>query len=272
MVPILKWAGGKTQLLEFIKSNMPKEYNRYYEPFMGGGAVIFDIQPEEAIINDVNKQLMNLYIQVRDNPTQLLYTIDKLDSISCDKEYYYWMRKAYNDKIIGEELDSTCAALMIWGNKHCFNGLYRVNNKGLFNVPYNNKVNGKSVDADNLMKIASYLQKSKVSIRCGDFEEVCKDVHEGDFVYFDSPYIPVSKTADFTDYTKGGFSLKDHQRLAELFRYLDQIGAKLMLSNNDVPLIYELYREFNIKTVDVKRMINRNASKRVGKEVLVTNY
>ena len=161
---------------------------------------------------------------------------------------------------------------MIWINKHCFNGLYRVNGKGLFNVPYNNKVRGKSIDEENLNAISEFLQSYDISIYCKDFEIVCRDVQRDDFVYLDSPYVPVNDTADFTDYTKDGFTLEDHERLAELFHRLDSIGAKVMLSNNDVPLVHSLYSGYNIQKLDVKRMINSNAAKRTGKEVLITNY
>lgn len=272
MSPVLKWAGGKTQLLDPIMAKMPKTYNKYYEPFIGGGAVWLAVMPEHAVINDINEQLINLYRQMKENAETVIAYVNELDSVSCDKDFYYNIRERYNAKIASCTLDAECAALMIWINKHCFNGLYRVNGKGLFNVPYNNKANGRSIDESNLSAIAEYLQHADIVIACRDFEDVCKDVCAGDFVYFDSPYIPVSDTADFTDYTKGGFTLDDHKRLSLLFHRLDGIGAKVMLSNNDVPLVYELYNGYMIQSLDVKRMINRNASKRTGKEVIVTNY
>lgn len=272
MTPVLKWAGGKTQLLDSIALRMPKTYNRYYEPFIGGGAVLLSITPEKAFINDINKQLINLYGQLKENVVEVLLIVNELDSLSCNKELYYNLRKRYNEKISVGIFDAECAALMIWINKHCFNGLYRVNRNGLFNVPYNNRISGKSVDEKNIMMISEYLKNADVSISCLDFEPFCQDVRMGDFVYFDSPYIPESNTAKFTDYTKDGFTLDDHERLAALFRNLDKIGAKILLSNNDVPLVYSLYQGYNIQTVEVKRMINRNADKRTGKEVLITNY
>lgn len=272
MSPVLKWAGGKTQLLNPITAKMPKAYNRYYEPFIGGGAVWLAIMPKQASINDTNEQLINLYLQMKENSQTVISFVNELDSVPCNKDFYYSIRERYNRKITSYVLDAECAALMIWINKHCFNGLYRVNKKGLFNVPYNNRVNGKSIDENNLEAIADYLKSANVSITCRDFEEVCEEVRAGDFVYFDSPYIPVSDTADFTNYTKSGFSFEDHQRLAALFRHLDNIGALIMLSNNDVLLVHELYSDFRIQSLDVKRMINRNASKRTSKEVLVTNY
>lgn len=272
MSPILKWAGGKTQLLDPIKARLPETYNTYYEPFIGGGAVLFSVSPNTAMINDSNEQLINLYMQLKSAPELLIQILSDFDSIPCDKDFYLSMREKYNRKIILRELDAECAALMIWINKHCFNGLYRVNGKGLFNVPYNNKTNGKSFDSDNILAIGKYLKDCNISISCADFEKACQMVQAGDFVYFDSPYLPVSETADFTDYTKDGFQLADHERLADLFARLDKKGAKVMLSNNDVSMVHSLYRDYNIQSLSVKRTINRNASNRTGKEVLITNY
>lgn len=270
--PVLKWAGGKTQLLEPIAARMPASYNNYYEPFIGGAAVLFNLTPERAFVNDVNRQLVNLYEQLKTSAETIIEKINAMDAIPCSKELYYAIREKYNAKISQQEFDADCAALMVWINKHCFNGLYRVNNKGFFNVPYNNRTGGKSIDEDNIRAISEYLQQADVTITCLDFETACSGVSAGDFVYFDSPYVPESVTASFTDYTMDGFTLADHERLAELFKRLDGIGAKVMLSNNDVPLVRSLYAGYNIQALDVKRMINRNADKRTGKEVLITNY
>ena len=272
MSPVLKWAGGKTQLLGHIADNMPKEYNTYYEPFVGGAAVLLGLSPTQAFVNDVNEQLINLYAQLKTAVESVIARVNEMDATPCSKELYYAIREQYNEKILSREFDAECAALMIWINKHCFNGLYRVNSKGLFNVPYNNKTNGKSIDEDNIRAISEYLRNADITITCLDFENACDNVASGDFVYFDSPYIPESVTASFTDYTESGFSLTDHERLAALFKRLDKIGAKVMLSNNDVPLVHALYDGYHIQSLDVKRMINRNANKRFGREVLVTNY
>lgn len=272
MSPVLKWAGGKTQLLEQIADRMPAEYNSYYEPFIGSAAVLFGIAPKQAFINDVNEQLVNLYTQLKTAAESVIAKVNELDAMPCTKELYYRVREQYNAKIVSRSFDAECAALMIWINKHCFNGLYRVNGKGLFNVPYNNKVKGKSIDESNIRAISEYLQNSDIVITCLDFEQACESVKAGDFVYFDSPYVPESVTASFTDYTQNGFALADHERLAALFRRLDGIGAKVMLSNNDVPLVRSLYDGFDIQSIDVKRMINRDADKRTGKEVIITNY
>lgn len=270
--PFVKWAGGKKQLLDRLKARLPKSYETYYEPFIGGGALLLDVQPSRAVINDTNEQLLNVYRQLKVDAEAVINAVNILDAEPCDKDKYLEMRESYNKKIAANELDAQCAALMIWTNKHCFNGLYRVNSKGLFNVPYNNKTGGVSIDADNLRNIGIFFRNNDIDIRQGDFELACSDISSGDFVYFDSPYIPISETANFTDYTKDGFSLEDHRRLAGLFRRLDSIGAKVMLSNHNVPLAHKLYDGFEIETVDVRRAINRDASKRVGKEVIVTNY
>lgn len=270
--PFVKWAGGKKQLLERLEERMPETYGRYYEPFIGGGALLLDVQPKNAVINDVNEQLLNVYRQLKTDAEAVISILRELDSVECDKEHYLKMRDEYNKKIAAHILDAECAALTIWINKHCFNGLYRVNSKGLFNVPYNNKVGGVSMSEENLRGIGLYLKSGDIEIREGDFEAACADVQAGDFVYFDSPYVPVSETANFTDYTKDGFGYEDHCRLAELFKRLDAAGVKVMLSNHNVDLVYELYDGFKIEGVDVKRAINRDASKRVGKEVIITNY
>lgn len=268
--PFVKWAGGKRQLLDRIKPLMPEKYNRYYEPFIGGGALLLNVHPENAVINDTNTQLLNVYRQLKQNPEAVIAAVNTLDKEPCNKEKYLVLRARYNEKIQAQESDIECAALFIWINKHCFNGLYRVNSKGLFNVPYNNRIEGVSVNADNLRNIGAYLQQ--VEIREGDFEKACEDVRKGDFIYFDSPYIPVNETASFTDYTKDGFTLKDHKRLARLYRRLDSSGAKILLSNHDTPLVYELYKGYKIESVNVRREINSVASNRTGKEVLITNY
>lgn len=270
--PFVKWAGGKKQLLGRLEARMPADYGRYYEPFIGGGALFLDVQPARAVINDTNEQLLNVYRQLKNDAEAVIDAIRRLDAAPCDRARYLALRESYNAKIAARLSDVEAAALMIWLNKHCFNGLYRVNAKGLFNVPYNNRSAGASADAENLRNIGLYLRRGEVEIRRGDFAEACRDVAPGDFVYFDSPYVPVSETANFTDYTKDGFSPEDHRRLAALYRELAARGARVMLSNHSVPLVYELYRGFAIEEVEVRRAINRDAAKRSGREVIITNY
>ena len=270
--PFVKWAGGKKQILPQLKERMPESYGRYFEPFIGGGALLLDVQPANAVINDVNSQLLNVYRQLKSDPEKVISILKEMDKSVCDKGHYLSIREIYNGKILNHELDPECAALTIWVNKHCFNGLYRVNSKGLFNVPYNNRATGSSMNEQNLRDIGRYLREADVEIREGDFEAACVDAEEGDFVYFDSPYVPVSTTANFTAYAKTGFGYEDHCRLAELCKHLSSKGVKVMLSNNNVELIHKLYDGFRIEPVDVRRAINRDASKRTGEEVIITNY
>lgn len=272
MKPFIKWAGGKTQLWDRIWERTPNKFETYYEPFLGGGAVLFNLRPEKAVINDINPYLINTYKQLQKDSRRIIREVNKLDRPPCNQEYYLDIRKHYNEKIEKQELDEEMAALLIWINKHCFNGLYRVNKKGLFNVPFNGKETGKSIDEKNIMDIGYYLQNNDIKILCVDFEEACKGITEKDFVYFDSPYVPVSKTAAFTDYTKDGFTYDDHLRLAALYKSLADRGVRVMLSNHDVDLVHELYGDFTLEGTEVRRFINSDATKRKGKEVIITNY
>ena len=272
IAPFVKWAGGKRQLLTQIKERMPEKYNNYFEPFVGGGAVTFALLPENALINDINKALINAYRQICNAPEVFLKAIKKLDNEMWEdgKEYYYFLREHYNDKLMKTEFDVELAALFVFINKHCFNGLYRVNGKGLFNVPYNNS-RRVSVDENLIMEISEYLQS--VKIMDGDFEVACKEAKGGDFVFIDSPYAPLNPTS-FESYTKEGFDIESHKRLAKLFDELTARGCYCMLTNHNTDLINELYgnKGYRIDIVSVKRMINSDASNRVGEEVIIWNY
>ncbi|WP_414698367.1 DNA adenine methylase [Peptacetobacter sp. AB845] len=272
VAPFLKWAGGKRQLLNQIKERMPKEYNDYYEPFIGGGAVLFELQPEKATINDINISLINVYRQVKDNTEEFIELVNKLDSEMWEdgKEYYLDIREKYNDKLLKKEYDLELAALFTFMNKHCFNGLYRVNKKGLFNVPYN-KSRRTSIEEEAVRETAKFLKT--VNILEGDFEEACKDAKKGDFIFFDSPYAPLNPTS-FEAYTKEGFDVESHKRLAELYDKLTERGCYCMLTNHNTEFINELYsnKGYRIDVVSVKRMINSDASNRKGEEVIICNY
>ena len=272
IAPFVKWAGGKRQLLTQIKERMPEKYNNYFEPFVGGGAVTFALLPENALINDINKALINAYRQICNAPEVFLKAIKKLVNEMWEdgKEYYYFLREHYNDKLMKTEFDVELAALFVFINKHCFNGLYRVNGKGLFNVPYNNS-RRVSVDENLIMEISEYLQS--VKIMDGDFEVACKEAKGGDFVFIDSPYAPLNPTS-FESYTKEGFDIESHKRLAKLFDELTARGCYCMLTNHNTDLINELYgnKGYRIDIVSVKRMINSDASNRVGEEVIICNY
>ena len=272
VAPFVKWAGGKRQLIPQIRERMPKKYEDYYEPFVGGGAVIFDLLPANALINDINKALINTYRQIRDIPEKFIADVNRLDKEMPEdgRAYYYSLRELYNDKLMKSEYDLELASLFVFINKHCFNGLYRVNGKGLFNVPYNNSRRA-SIDEEAIMEISKYLKD--VKIVDGDFEEACKDAKRGDFIFFDSPYAPLNPTS-FESYTKEGFDVESHKRLSRLYDDLTDRGCYCMLTNHNTQLINDLYgnKGYKIEVVSVKRMINSDASNRVGKEVIICNY
>ena len=271
-VPFVKWAGGKRQLLPQIRERMPKQYNKYYEPFVGGGAVVFELLPEKALINDINKALINAYKQICNEPESFIKEVNYLDSKMWEdgKEYYYFLREQYNDKLMKEEFDIELAALFVFINKHCFNGLYRVNGKGLFNVPYNNS-RKPSIDNDSIWAISTYLKN--ITIIEGDFQNACKGAKKGDFVFLDSPYAPLNPTS-FDAYTKEGFDIESHKRLANLYDELTARGCYCMLTNHNTEFIHELYdnKGYRMDVVGVKRFINSDASKRVGEEIIICNY
>lgn len=272
VAPFVKWAGGKRQLLTQIRERMPEAYNRYYEPFVGGGAVVFELLPEKAVINDINKALINAYKQICEVPEVFISEVNHLDSEMWEdgKEYYYFLRERYNDKLMKKEFDIELAALFVFINKHCFNGLYRVNGKGLFNVPYNNS-RKKSIDADSIRAISEYLKN--ITILEGDFQSACEKAQAGDFVFLDSPYAPLNPTS-FESYTKEGFDIESHKRLSHLYDELTARGCYCMLTNHNTELINELYgnKGYRMDVVSVKRLINSDASKRVGEEVIICNY
>lgn len=270
--PFVKWAGGKRQLLSQIRERMPKKYNNYFEPFVGGGAVFFELLPEKALINDINRALINAYRRICNSPKDFLGSINKLDEDMGEdgKKYYYALREHYNDKLMREEFDTELAALFVFLNKHCFNGLYRVNGKGLFNVPYNNS-RAASVEEELIYAVSKCLQGVTITDR--DFEAACQTAQKGDFIFIDSPYAPLNPTS-FESYTKEGFDIESHKRLAKLFDELTDRGCFCMLTNHNTDFINGLYggKGYKIDVVDVKRMINADASNRVGKEVIICNY
>lgn len=271
MKPIVKWPGGKTQLLGHIRAMRPEKHNKYYEPFLGGGAVLLNLEPERATVNDLNLELINMYRQIKHAPDQVvseLREIDNAHAVSGDpKAFYYFVRSEYNQNLGIYTPEQ--AARLIYINKHCYNGLYRVNSRGLYNVSFNNKTKGGSFDENNIRQVSSYLQR--VKILGGDFEAALDGVMSRDFVFLDSPYAPLNQTS-FADYTKEGFGYKDHLRLAGLFNYLTKQGVYCMLTNHNTELVRSLYQESYIKVVQVARNINSNAAERKGEEVIITNY
>lgn len=266
--PIVKWVGGKRQLMFELLKNMPQIYNRYFEPFIGGGALFFELQPEQAYISDMNEELINLYQVVRDNVDELITDLKKHD---ISKEYFMEIRNIDRTEDYENWSSIQKASRFIYLNRTCFNGMYRVNSKGEFNVPFGHYKNPRIVDKNNLTNCSNLLQRTE--IRHADFSEILTKVQEGDFVYFDPPYVPLSETSSFTSYTKDGFDIDMQFKLRDVCDELDSIGVKFLLSNSDTKLVNELYENYNIKKVFASRQINANADGR-GKitEVLVRNY
>ncbi len=270
--PFTKWTGGKRQLLPVIRELMPKTYNRYFEPFVGGGALFFDLAPKDAVINDFNAELINCYQQIKDNPQELIEIL-KVHQEYNSKEYYLDLRSADRDERIDMMSEVQRAARILYMLRVNFNGLYRVNSKNQFNVPYGRYKNPKIVDEELISAISVYINNNQLEIKVGDFEKAIVDVRTGDFVYFDPPYIPLSETSAFTSYTHEGFSFADQVRLRDAFKRLSDTGAYVMLSNSSSALVEELYKDFNIYYVEATRTNGAKSSSR-GKisEIIVTNY
>ena len=269
MQPFVKWAGGKRQYIKTIMEMAPKSFNDYYEPFVGGGAVLFSLKHNSSHINDINTHLIHSYRTIRDNPDSLMEKLDEYDSILLNENKYKEMRELYNQHIIEEKYDISTAALFIYLNKHAFNGLFRVNKKGLFNVPWNKKEYVASYNKENIVEISKFLQSA--TITSTDFETAVENAKENDFVFFDSPYAPLNPTS-FIAYDKAGFTIEEHERLSNIYKSLTKKNVKCMLTNHNTELIRGLYKDFKIKEINVRRSINSDATKRVGKEVIITNY
>ena len=270
--PFTKWTGGKRQLLGELRSYMPETYGRYFEPFVGGGALFFDLAPEQAVINDFNEELINAYRQIKNNPAELINLLIKHKE-NNSKDYYLELRSADRDGRISRMTGVESAARILYMLRVDFNGLYRVNSKNQFNVPYGRYKKPKIVDVDLLYQISEYLNENDIEILQTDFAEAVKDAQIGDFVYFDPPYIPLNETSSFTSYTHEGFSYEEQIRLRNTFKELTERGVYAMLSNSSSPLVEELYKDFNIYFVEAQRTNGAKSSSR-GKisEIIVTNY
>ena len=271
--PFVKWAGGKRQIIDKLIKYAPKKFNKYYEPFVGGGAFLFELEPKYAVINDYNIELINVYNCIKDKNKykKVLKILDDYE-IKNSKEFYYEIRNMDRDKSLYNKLsDIEKCARTIYLNKACFNGLYRVNSKNEFNVPFNQKEKVNTYDKDNVELISLYLRNNDITILNGDFEDAVKSAKANDFIHFDPPYD--SDTDTFTSYTNNGFNRDDQIRLSEVFKKLDKKGCFVMLSNHNTKLINELYRDYNIHVIMAKRNINSNGKGRgTIEEVIITNY
>ncbi len=287
--PFVKWAGGKTQLLPEIRKHYPHRIKKYCEPFVGGGAVLFDVlqtfHPDEVLINDINPELINLYSQIQNNCTELIKTLSffqteyLLTAKEERKKLYLSKRSKYNQLIINKNPENNLekAALFIYLNKTCFNGLYRVNEKGLFNVPFNNAKNPLICDEENLKACSELLQN--VQMKVGDYKE-CKNFIDSEaFVYLDPPYRPLTESSSFTSYSENHFSDKEQIELGNFITEISNKGARVLASNSDPKntnkednFFDDLYSNFEIERVSASRMINSNAKKRGAiSELLISN-
>jgi len=272
--PILKWAGGKTQLLPEILSRMPKNFSTYHEPFFGSGALYFALAPEQATVSDSNKNLISLYRHVRNNTASLFKALSALErefnglSSPEKSEMYYSKRELFNSQA---KRTIQHSALLVFLNKTGFNGMYRENPKGHFNIPFGKKEKVNLPTLEHLEACKSVLTNAEISST--GFESILDRATPGDFVYFDPPYVPLTKTSSFTSYQANGFSLDDHERLAETMNSLTSNGVQVLLSNSDTPEVRKMFKEFTIETVYARRNINSKGSGRgTVAEVLVRNY
>jgi len=272
--PFVKWAGGKTQLLDVITSYMPKTFNTYYEPFVGGGALFFKLQPKRWVINDINFELYVTYACFRvDEYYKKLIADLEFHQAKHSEEYYYHVRDIVKNKKRLSLKEPEIAARFIYLNKACFNGLYRVNASGFFNVPSGKKKVVHCYDSANFENIKNFLSNTDGVILNDSYEEAVKTAKKGDFVYFDPPYDTWEDKDSFTSYNKDTFGKEQQKELAECYKRLDAKGVYVMLSNHNTKYIQELYKGFNIHVVPAKRMINAKGNGRGAvEEVIITNY
>ena len=273
--PFVKWVGGKRQLMHELENSFPKKFGTYHEPFLGGGAVMFNLLTKDPLlscnVSDFNSDLILAYVTIRDKVGKLIESLENhsknyhKDSV----EYYYHIRKQEPKQQIEK------VSRLLFLNKTCFNGLYRVNKKGQFNVPLGRYTNPNIVNKENLTAVSKILQSEKIKISCRDFEAVLDDAKKGDLVYFDPPYQPVSSTANFTSYTHRDFTEDDLERLADLGDQLNSKGCHVLLSNSNSKTVKDFFskKHWKISSIDANRAINSNAQKRTGhKEIIIKNY
>ena len=269
--PILKWVGGKRQLLSEIIPLIDESCDNYVEPFIGGGAVLFRLQPKKAIINDYNTELINVYRTVRDDLDGLVALLKEHEKYNSS-DYYYEVRALDRTPDFDKMSNLEKAARIIYLNKTCYNGLYRVNSLGQFNSPYGRYKNPNIVNEVVLRAISKYLNRNEISIRSGDYKDVLNDIEKNSFVYLDPPYMPISSSSSFTGSTEGGFGYDKQVELKEECDKLNSKGVHFLQSNSDCEEIRELYKDYRIKVVKAKRAINSDAKKRGQiNEVLIYN-
>ncbi len=271
VAPVVKWVGGKRQLLDQIWPQLPPKIGSYCEPFLGGGAVLFSVQPSRAIVNDLNGDLITVYEIIRDDVDALIESLKRHENTP---DYFYNIRNLDRDKASYQSMSKVeKASRLIYLNKTCFNGLFRVNSLGEFNAPFGHYRTPNIVNEPVLRAVNKYFNSSTISFFNEDFSETLRRVGKGSFVYLDPPYDPVSDTANFTGYNRGGFDKREQVRLKECCDELTRRNIKFLLSNSATQFIKELYSEYDITIVSAKRAINSDATKRGAvEEVLIKNY
>lgn len=271
VMPVVKWVGGKRQLIEELKSFLPAKINSYCEPFIGGGALLFELQPSKAYVNDINHELIQMYEVIRDDVEELIKELRKHPNIA---EHFYEVRDWDRDKNdYGDMGIVKKAARIIYLNKTCYNGLFRVNSSGEFNTPFGYYKNPNIVNESVLRAVSLYFNNANIQFICKDYGEILKKIGKSTFVYLDPPYDPVSDTSSFTGYSKSGFNRNEQIRLKEHCDFLNSKGIKFMLSNSGTDFIKELYSGYDIKIVKAKRSINsRGDGRGQVEEVVVRNY
>lgn len=271
VAPVLKWVGGKRQLIETFMDLIHKKFSSYCEPFLGGGALLFELQPKKAYVNDINADLMLVYKVIRDDVEKL---ISELANFKNEAEIFYSVRDWDRDKEKYNSLsDVQRAARIIYLNKTCYNGLYRVNNAGEFNSPFGSYRNPNIINAPVLRAVSKYFNSAQIQLTALDYAEVLAELPKNTFVYLDPPYDPISTTSNFTGYSKGGFNRDEQIRLKECCDFLTANKIKFMLSNSKTDFILDLYSAYNINTVQAKRAINSIGSGRGNvEEIVVRNY
>ena len=272
VMPFLKWVGGKRQIMPSIVSLLPskiKDYT-YIEPFVGGGAVLFHLQPQSAVINDSNAELMNVYEVIKNNLNEI---ITDLKQHKNEADYFYKIRGLDRTPQLSNLTKVRRASRIIFLNKTCFNGLYRVNSAGEFNAPYGRYKNPNIINEPTLKAVSEYLNSNNIKIFCQDYEKILAALDESAFVYLDPPYHPISENSNFTGYVQGGWDMFDQIRLREACDELTKKGIKFLLSNSAAPFIKDQYKNYMIKTVKAGRAINSKGAER-GEidELLIRNY
>jgi DNA adenine methylase len=270
VAPFLKWVGGKRQLMPIIVDHLPKNIKTYIEPFIGGGAVLFHLQPKKAIINDSNSELINVYYTIKNNLEELIIDLQKHKN---ESDYFYEIRSLDRKKNFDNLTNIERASRIIYLNKTCFNGLYRVNSSGEFNSPFGRYKNPNIVNEPTLRAVNNYLNTNDIQLRNVDYEEILQEANKNSFIYLDPPYYPVSESSNFTGYVQGGWNASDQIRLREACDELTKKGIKFLQSNSSADLIKKEYRNYSIHTVKANRSINSDGEKRGEiEEVIIKNY